>query len=140
AKQWAVEPDTCEVRDGRAIHAASKRQFTYAELAANETAAKSFEENIPSDIAITPVKEWKVLGTGLSRPNGRDIVTGAHKYPSDIARPGMLYGKILRPPAYGAKLTDIDLAPAKAMKDVIVIRDEQFVGLAAPTALMAEQV
>jgi isoquinoline 1-oxidoreductase len=139
ARKWAVEPDTCEVRDGKAIHAATKRQFTYAELAASDDAAKSLEGNIPSDIAVTPVKEWKVLGADLARPNGREIVTGVHKFPSDVSRPGMLYGKILRPPAYGAKLTEIDLSPAKAMKDVVVVRDEQFVGVAAPTAFRAEQ-
>ena len=139
AKQWAVEPGTCEVRDGKAIHAGSKREIAYAALAADETAARSLEENIPADVTLTPIKEWKVLGTGLSRPNGRDIVTGAHQFPSDISRTGMLYGKVLRPPAYGAKLTDIDLAPVKAMKDVTVVRDDQFVGVVAPTAFRTEQ-
>ena len=139
AKQWSVEPGTCEVRDGKAIHASSKRQISYAELAGNEDAAKSLEQNIPTDIAVTPVKEWKVLGTGLLRPNGRDIVTGGHKFPSDVSRPSMLYGKILRPPAYGAKLTEIDLTSAKVMKDVVVVRDDQFVGVAAPSAYRAEQ-
>ena len=50
----------------------------------------------------------------------------------------MLYGKILRPPAYDAKLLSIDLAPAKAMPDVIVCpgrSDDQFVGVAAAEQL-----
>jgi isoquinoline 1-oxidoreductase len=51
----------------------------------------------------------------------------------------MLYGRILRAPSYGAQLTSIDLEPAKAMKDVVAIREEQFVGVAAPTAFQAEQ-
>ena len=54
-----------------------------------------------NDIAVTAVSEWKVLGTSVPRPNARDLVTGAHHYPSDIVRPGMWYGKILRPPGYG---------------------------------------
>jgi hypothetical protein len=66
-------------------------------------------------------------------------VTGAHKYPSDVARPGMLYGKVLRPPAYGANLVSIDLGPAKALKDVAVVQDESFVGVAAPTSFQARQ-
>src|SRR5262249_18055216 len=53
--------------------------------------------------------------------------------------PGMLYGKVLRPPAFGAKLTGIDLAPAKALKDVIVTQDDQFVGVAAPSTFLAQQ-
>ena len=36
----------------------------------------------------------------VPRPNRRDIVTGAHAYPSDITRKGMLHGKVLRPAGY----------------------------------------
>jgi CO/xanthine dehydrogenase Mo-binding subunit len=139
AKKWSVEAKDCEVRDGKVIHAASKRSLTYADLAKDDEAMKAFEQPIPSGVTVTPVKEWKVLGTTAPRPNGHDIVTGAHKFPSDISRPGMLYGKILRAPSYGERLTSIDLEPAKSMKDVVAIREEQFVGVAAPTALQAEQ-
>jgi isoquinoline 1-oxidoreductase len=51
----------------------------------------------------------------------------------------MLYGKVLRPPSYGAKLTSIDLAPAQAMKDVVTVRDDQFIGIAAPASFLAEK-
>ena len=37
----------------------------------------------------------------------------AHHYPSDIVRPGMLFGKILRPPSFNATLESIDLAAAR---------------------------
>src|SRR6267142_274579 len=113
AKRWGVEANTCEVEDGKAIHKASKRTLSYADLAADAEAVKGLEQPAPSGLTVTAVNEWKVLGTPTPRPNRRDIVTGAHKYPSDIARPGMLYGKILRAPSYGARLISIDLAPAK---------------------------
>ena len=51
----------------------------------------------------------------------------------------MLYGKILRPPAHGAKLVELDLTPAKAMKGVVAVRDDQFAGVAAPTSFLAEK-
>jgi isoquinoline 1-oxidoreductase len=51
----------------------------------------------------------------------------------------MLYGKILRPPSYGAKLTGIDLAPAKAMEGVAAVEDGAFVGVAAPTSFLAKK-
>jgi len=51
----------------------------------------------------------------------------------------MLYGRVLRAPSFGAKLASVDLAPARAMKNVIAIQDEQFVGVAAPSAFAAEQ-
>jgi CO/xanthine dehydrogenase Mo-binding subunit len=138
AKKWSIGREGITVRDGKATDADHKRTVTYADLAASEEAAKDFDQAISPDITLTPVKEWKVLGATLIRPNSRDIVTGAHKYPSDISRPGMLYGKVLRAPSYGAKLTAIDPAPAKAMKGVTVAQDESFVGIIAPTSFLAE--
>ena len=138
-KQWNVEPATCEVRDGKAIHLATKRSLSYADLASNEEAAKTLDQAIPSDVSVTSVKEWKVLGKAASRANGRALVTGSHKYPSDFNRPGMLYGKILRPPSYGARLVSVELGPAKAMKDVAAVQDDQFVAVAAPSTFEAER-
>jgi isoquinoline 1-oxidoreductase len=68
------------------------------------------------------------------------IVTGRHKYPSDIERPGMLYGAILRAPSYGAKLKSITLESAKKVPGVhTVARDGDFVGCAAATSYDARQ-
>ena len=139
AKQWGVERASVEVRDGKAIHSANVRSLSYADLAASDEAARDFEQAISPEVTLTSVKEWKVLGSSLMRPNAHEIVTGAHQYPSDISRPGMLYGKILRPPSFGAKLTSIDTAPAKAMKDVVVAQDGSFVGVMAPTTYRAEE-
>jgi CO/xanthine dehydrogenase Mo-binding subunit len=139
SQKWSVERSTVEVRDGKVLHPPSNRTSSYGELAQAEDAIKRFAESVPPGVVITPVKEWKVLGTSVPRPNGRDLVTGAHQYPSDIGRPGMLRGKVLRPPSYGARLISIDLAPAKAMKDVVAVHDGQFVGVAAPTTYQADQ-
>jgi len=135
--QWKVERTTLKVRDGKVFDAAGKRSFTYADLANDAEAAKRFKQAIPSDIELTSVSEWKVLGTPVLRPNAGSIVTGTHIYPSDVVRPGMLYGKILRAPAYGAKLTSVDFAAAKAMKDVTVVQDGSFIGVAAPNSFRA---
>jgi isoquinoline 1-oxidoreductase len=138
-KSWNVDRNAVQWNNGKVTDTAGQRALTYADLAASEDAGKALQQSIPSDVTLTPVKEWKVLGNPAARPNGRDIVTGAHKYPSDTIRPGMLYGKVLRAPSYGAKLTSVDLGPAKAMKDVVAVQDGQFVGVAATTAFLAEQ-
>jgi len=138
AQQWKVERSTLAMRDGKMFDADGKRSLTYTDLANSEDATKLFEQSVPSDVALMPVKDWKTLGAPTPRPNAHDIVTGAHKYPSDIARPGMLYGKILRAPSFGAKLISVDLAAAKAMPDVVVVQDDQFIGVAAPNSSLAE--
>ncbi len=139
AQRLKVDRTTLKVRDGAITQEATKQSVTYAELAQAEDFAKSFARPAPGNVTLTPVREWKVLGTAVPRPNRRDIVTGAHRYPSDIVRPGMLHGKILRPPSFGATLASIDLAPAQALAGVTVVHDGALVGCAAPTTLEAER-
>ncbi|MGA9718661.1 MAG: molybdopterin cofactor-binding domain-containing protein, partial [Acidobacteriaceae bacterium] len=137
--QWQVKPAAVEMQDGRVIDTAGRRSCGYADLARSASLVKFSDQAIPADIALTPVKEWKVMGTPVPRPTGHEIVTGAHHYPSDISRPGMLYGKILRPPEYDAKLLSIDVSAAKAMPDVVVVQDGDFVGIAAPDSFRADR-
>jgi len=139
AKQWKVDGNALDVNDGTITHKATNRTVSYADLAESQEIAEAFKGSIPSDVAVTPVSDWEVIGTSVVRPNNRDLVTGAHRYPSDIARPGMLYGKILRPPSYGATLDSVDLSAAEAMKDVVAVRDGEFVGFAASSTFRAEQ-
>ena len=139
AEQWKVDARGLEVRKGIITHRTTKQAISYADLAKSVDIDKAFRETIISEIDLTPASEWKSLGQSIPRPNSRDLVTGAHKYPSDIVRTDMLYGKILRPPSYGAKLESIDLSEARAMKGVIVVRDGQFVGCAAPTSFAASR-
>jgi len=137
AEKWQVASSTLNVKNGIITHKTTGKKITYADLAKSKEVPEIFKKIIPSDVVVTPVSRWKSLGTSVPRSNLRDIVAGAHHYPSDITRPGMLYGKILRPPSYGATLESVDLSEAKAMKDVVVVRDDRFVGCAAPSSLLA---
>ena len=119
--------------------AQQNKKLTYADLAKSPELAKASKQPLPADVTLTPANAWQVLGQPHNRINGADLVTGAHKFPSDIDRPGMLYGSVLRPPSYEATLDSIDLAPAKALKDVTVVHDGLFIACAAPTSFEARQ-
>ena len=134
AERWDIDGGALVVRGGEITHPATGRTISYAELAGSEEVAEAFAESIPSDVSLEPVSGWKVLGTSVARPNLRDLVTGAHRFPSDVVRPGMLHGRILRPPSLGATLESIDLAAARAMDDVVVVQEGSFVGVAASTS------
>lgn len=138
ATTFGVDAKDLSVRDGTVEGLGPGRQFSYAELAGEKYAGVLKREVAPG-VTVTEVAQWRVLGTPVSRVRATDMVTGAHRYPSDIVRPGMLYGKVLRPSAYGAQLTEIDLAPARALSDVTAVRDGDFVGFAAPTSFAAER-
>jgi xanthine dehydrogenase YagR molybdenum-binding subunit len=67
-----------------------------------------------------------LLGTRVQRLDGPDKVTGRAKYTFDIARPGMLYGKIVRSPYPHARVVAVDISPALKMpgvKTALVWRD-----------------
>jgi isoquinoline 1-oxidoreductase beta subunit len=138
ARQWTVDAASLEVRDG-VISGPNGKSLTYADLARAGEAATTLDASIRTDVPLTPVPEWKVLGRSVTRPNARDLVTGTHTYPSDVVRPGMLYGRVLRPPAHGATLESVDLAPAKAMEGVVAVHEGSFVGVAAPSSHRARQ-
>ena len=139
AETWGVDAGTLEVRDGAIAAPGPGKRMTYADLAKAGDAAATLGRAVRADVALTPVRDWKALGRSVPRPNARDLVTGAHRFPSDVARPGMLYGRVLRPPAYGATLESVDLSPAEGMGDVVAVHDGQFVGFAAPSSHRAAQ-
>jgi isoquinoline 1-oxidoreductase len=127
-------------RDGTWTTEAS-RAVSLAELAGDTVLGERLAAATAADEAeIRPVAAWQVLGKSAPKVNGRDVVTGAHQYPSDVVRPGMLYGRMFRPVAYGAKLVSIDESAARSLDGVVVVRDgDSFVGCAAPNSWLARQ-
>src|SRR4051812_30173455 len=50
ANTFGVKADELSVADGKVIHKQSKRETSYADLAASEDAAKVFGGNVPSNV------------------------------------------------------------------------------------------
>jgi nicotinate dehydrogenase subunit B len=135
AEQFGAPRGSLAVADGKVSDSATGRSLGFGELAKGKTLTKT----VASNAAVTPPADWKVAGTSAPKVDGRAIVTGKHQYASDIKRPGLLFGKILRPIGLNASLVSADLEEAQAMSDVIVVRDGDFIGVAAPTQRRAER-
>jgi isoquinoline 1-oxidoreductase len=135
AKQWNVPPSLLVARDGKVLQPKSTRSVSYAELAQGRTLAQEIVENDP----LAPAADWTVAGTSVPKVNGRAFVTGEHQYASDIRRPGMMFGKVVRPSAFGATLESLDASKAKAMPGVTVVHDGDFVGVVAPSEFEAKR-
>lgn len=135
AAQWKIDVGPLRVSDGKVTEPRSRQAVSYADLAKAADFLRAQAK--PSGVALTGAGDWKVLGQSYGRMNGKDIVTGAHAFPSDIQRPGMLYGAILRPPAYGATLQELDLTGAPNLEGITVVREKDFVGFAGPNAYAA---
>ena len=136
ASAWGVQRNAVRYDHGTFV-ASAEKSLTLGDLASDSKLVEAFDQPPDSDLLIRPVANWSVLGTPTKKVGGEAIVTGRHKYPSDIQLPGMLYGKVLRAPAYNAKLKTVDLTSAQAMPGVNVVRDGDFIGCAAPTSWQA---
>jgi isoquinoline 1-oxidoreductase len=136
AAKFQVDKSDITIKDGAAQ--SGTRRLTYADLAASDGFTESMKR-APAGAALTAPAEWTVLGKSQTRLNGRDIVTGKYQFPSDIKRPGMVYGCVLRPPSYGATLQSIDLDAAKTIAGATASRDGEFVAAVGPNAHAARR-
>jgi len=98
-------------------------RVSYAELARGKQIARHLEAQVKAPAA------FKVIGRPTTRRDALEKVTGAAKYAGDIRPPGMLYAKILRPPAHGATLRSVDTSGAAEVKGAQVVRDGDFVAV-----------
>jgi len=134
AKQWNVPVDKLVAGDGKVSDPASGKSLRYAELAREDIGA----QKPPAEDPIKPASQWTIAGKPVPKVDAREYVTGGHRYTTDLRPEGMLYGKILRPPSFGAALISYDDSSVKALKDIVLVRDGDFVGAAAPTVAAAE--
>jgi len=128
AQKWNVDRGSLSIADGKV--SAGSRSAGFGELARGE----KWTRTIPSSVPLAEAAAWKTAGKSLPKVNGRDIVTGAHKYSYDLKRPGMLHSKMLYPPQFGATLVSLDASAAEAMPGVKVVHQGNFVAVAAPEA------
>ena len=103
-------------------------RVTYGEL----TAGKIIERHLKDLPPLKPASEYTISGKPYLRRDAFDKVTGRAQYTADIRLAGMVYARILRPPAHGAKRLSVDTAAAERMKDVQVVRDGDLVAVLHP--------
>jgi nicotinate dehydrogenase subunit B len=133
AKQWNADPAHLTAADGKILDPQSNRSASYSEL----VKGRQITQLLPAEDPLIPASQWKVAGQPIPKVDGRDFVTGKHRYPSDCTLPDMLYGKVVRPPSFGATLVSAYTAEAERMPGVSVARDGNFLGVAAPTSTLA---
>lgn len=135
AQKWNVDPATLNANDGKVTNPKTSESLGYGAL----TRGEKLTRTVSGDPPLTPASAWKIAGTPVAKADGRAFVTGKHEYPSDIARPGMVHGKVLRPAGYNATLTSVDSTAAEKIPGVQVVHDGNFVGVVGDDLWSAEQ-
>ncbi len=135
AQQLKTERSSLLVADGKITSPATKQALNFGQLTKGQKLLKTVAQDTP----LAQPAAWKIAGKPLHKVNARDIVTGKHQYTSDMKLTGMLIGKVLRPTAFGAKLTSVDTTNAERMAGVTVVRDGDFIGVTAPDSQTASE-
>jgi CO/xanthine dehydrogenase Mo-binding subunit len=101
------------------------RKVTYGELAQGKKIARLLDEKA----VLRSVAQFKVMGKSPRRLDGREKVTGAARYAGDVRLPGLLYARVLRPPAHGATLVTVDTAAAGRRPGVKIVKLDDLVAV-----------
>ncbi len=130
----AAVPDL-DYQDGRVWvkGTESSRSLGYGELVRGLRRV----EVVPSSTHPVPPTEWTRAGRPTVNLGALETVTGARKYASDLRLPGLLHGRLLFPPSYGATLVSVDLSRVRSMRGVVSVHDGDLVAVAAPDPLTA---
>jgi len=120
AEKLGVPVQQLTVADGQVIDSQNTdSRVSYAQL----TGGKIIERHMKQSAAPLPASRHTISGKATGRTDARQKVTGEARYSGDIRLDGMLYAKILRPPAHDAVLKSVNLERAKEVSGVKVIRD-----------------
>ena len=127
ATRLGVSHAALAVADGQIRTAGGPTGLSYWTLARPEMLDR------PADVPVRarPPGEWSVAGRSAPRFDIPDKVTGRPRFLHDLTLPGMAYGRIVRPPARAADLTE--LAEGDLAGEAVLVRDGSFLGVVAPT-------
>ena len=73
---------------------------------------------------------YDVVGRPVTREDGPEKVSGAHLYPADVARRGMIFGKVLGSPFPHARIVRLDTSLAARLPGVrAVVTGQDLLGM-----------
>ena len=121
-------PEELTVQDGTITDPATGRQISYWALFGGQ----HFGRQVTGLVQPKAFAAHSVVGQAATRLDLLAKVTGLPSFVHDLDLPGMVHGRIVRPPTYGARLTSVDEATVKQMPGVLtVVRDGSFLGVIA---------
>jgi len=124
AEYLQVAKERLKTREGVVYEDAGQKKITYAELAKGKKILRHVK-----GAALETSSDFTIIGKPTLRRDSIEKVTGKAKFAGDMTEPGMLFAKILRPPAHGAKLISADTAGAREVEGVQVVQDGDLIAV-----------
>src|SRR5436309_5696595 len=113
AQTWQVDRATCRAEQGTVIHVPTGRRLRYGTLAARAAALP-----VPGEAPLKDPKEFRLVGTRVTRLDTPDKVDGSAVFGIDVKVPGMLIASIERSPVLGGRVRRVNADRAKSMPGV----------------------
>jgi CO/xanthine dehydrogenase Mo-binding subunit len=118
------------------VHSSSGKLVSYTDL----IGAKKFSLPVNKRAKRRYPSEWTVLGKSVPALDHVALMTGTFEFVQNLRLPGMLHGRVVRPPQMGAKLLSVDEASIRDIPGVVkVVYRKDFVGVIAETQFAAVQ-
>ncbi|HKV47815.1 MAG TPA: molybdopterin cofactor-binding domain-containing protein [Candidatus Acidoferrales bacterium] len=124
-------------RDGAVVVTSNPaRKVAYGELVGGKKFSLTLDPNAPRK----PFSEWTVLGKPIPRVDIPALAFGTFEFVHNVKVPGMLHGKVVRPPTVGATVLSIDESSVAGMPGLVtVVVKKNFVGVVAEKPWQAIQ-
>ena len=112
------------------------KQVSYGQL----VGGKRFNLTVNAGAKRKNPREWTVLGKPVPRPDLPALVTGKFEFVHNVRLPGMLHGRVVRPPSPGATVASVDEASVRDLPGFVkVVVKKDFVGVVAQKPWQAMQ-
>jgi len=142
AARLNATPDRLMVKDGIVSVAGDvNRNVSYAQLIGGKqfnvkitATGTGWDMKVAPEIKAKDVKDYTVVGTSQKRIELPAKLTGEFTYVYDVRVPGMLHGRVVRPPTITSKPTSVDESSVKIIPGLVkVVQEGSFVGVVCQT-------
>ncbi|MBD0851850.1 xanthine dehydrogenase family protein molybdopterin-binding subunit [Maribacter arenosus] len=113
AKEWGLQVSDLAASEGIIKESNGERTISYGEIA-----SKAVGLEVPEEVELKAVKDFKLIGTSQKNVDGKKIVTGEPLFGLDFHRESMQLAVIQHPPAFGMKVKDFNEDEIKGMPGV----------------------
>jgi nicotinate dehydrogenase subunit B len=134
--------DALAVKDGVvSVLGNGAKKVSYGELIGGKqfnvkitATGTGWDMKVAPEVRAKEVRDYKVVGTSQKRIDLPPKLTGEFTYAHDVRVPGMLHGRVVRPPTITSKPTSIDESSVKNIPGLVkVVQEGSFVGVVCNT-------
>jgi nicotinate dehydrogenase subunit B len=134
-KRLAVPGNQLSIDDG-IVRAGNGKRVSYGEL----IGGKHFDITVNASAKRRSPSEWKILGKPIPSMDRVALMTGTFEFVHNVHVPGMVHGRIVRPPGPGATVGHVDDDSVANIPGLIkVVVRNNFVGVVAEKQWQAAQ-